>query len=135
MSNKGEKKSQFSRVYQRASKSPFLDHSTLLWLASAVCGNELDLAISYERYIYIHRETTGSVCGISVSKQILAENPEFEERYLDGVEMYAFLLLHIDEIAAFCELFKDEFETIFLLAPLDYFEVAERVWLEKISEA
>jgi hypothetical protein len=71
-----------------------------------------------------------------VSKQILAENPEFEDlRYMEGIPMYGFLLLHVEEICAFCELFRDEFIDIFLIPPLDYFSIAEEYWLKKISDA
>jgi hypothetical protein len=135
MSNNSKKKSQFSKVYKRTSQSPFDDHSTMLWLATSIGENNEELSIGYERYIYVHRHISGGVVGISISKQMLAENPDFEGRYLDGIVMYAFLLLHIDEIAAFCEFFRVEFEEMFLIPPLDYFVIAEKVWLEKISDA
>lgn len=85
--------------------------------------------------IYVHRESDGSICGISISKKMLSENPEFELRHLVGVEMYAFLLLYVEEIAVFCEFFRDEFIDMFLIPPLTYFTLAEKYWLEKISDA
>lgn len=135
MSNKTDKKNLFTRVYKRASKSPFDDHGTILWLACITNDNEDGLNLTYERYIYLHREVNGAICGISVSKQILAENPEFEDmRYLEGIPMYAFLLLHVEEICAFCEVFRDEFIDVFLIPPLDYFAAAEKYWLDIISD-
>ena len=83
----------------------------------------------------MHRELCGRICGISISRQLLEDNEEFEDRYLDGIEMYAFLLLHIEKIAAFCEFFKEEFKDIFLIPPSTYFAVTERYWLDKISDA
>ncbi|MEP7706539.1 hypothetical protein [Paraglaciecola sp. 25GB23A] len=135
MSVNRDKKSQFVKVYKRASQSPFSDHSTMLWLASAICENDLGIEIDYKRYIYVHREIDGTICGISISKKMLSENPDFENRYLDGVEMYAFLLIHIEEITAFCEFFRNEFIDMFLIPPLTYFTYAEQYWLEKISDA
>tara|TARA_R110001583_G_scaffold185897_1_gene346242 strand:+ start:1241 stop:1546 length:306 start_codon:yes stop_codon:yes gene_type:complete len=96
---------------------------------------EEGLVLGYDRYIYVHRGSSGKVVGISISKQLLAENPEFESRYLDDITMYAFLLLYVDEIAAFCEFFKEEFTDIFLIPPADYFAISEQYWLEKISNA
>jgi hypothetical protein len=135
MSDISKKKSQFVKVYSRQSKSMWDDHSTILWLATVLGTNETELNVGFERYIYVHRESSGRICGISISRQLLTENSEFESRYLDGIEMYAFLLLHIEEIAAFCEFFKEEFIDIFLIPPSTYFSVAERYWLAKISDA
>lgn len=72
----------------------------------------------------------GSVLGISISQQLLAANPEFSERYLEGVEMYAFLLIHIEGIKNFCSLFTAEFEQLFMLKPTAFFSAAECHWLD-----
>jgi hypothetical protein len=106
----------------------------MLWLASATCSEENNLDLGYERYIYVHKDNAGKVVGISISKQLLEENPEFESRYLNDITMYAFLLLYVEEMAAFCEFFKEEFTDMFLIPPADYFAISEQYWLEKISE-
>ncbi len=49
--------------------------------------------------------------------------------------MYAFLLMYIDEITEFCNLFSDEFESVFLLEPRTYFEAAETRWFSIIENA
>jgi hypothetical protein len=137
MSDTNTKKNQFYKIYQRESKSPWADHSTITWLAQAKATKDGQITLGYERYIYVHLESSSQICGISVSKQLLAENPDFESRYIeaDSVEMYAFLLLHIEEITKFCELFKDEFLKTFLLPPSIYFAATEKYWLEKICDA
>ncbi|PKH00886.1 hypothetical protein [Paraglaciecola sp. MB-3u-78] len=138
MSDTNTKKSQFYKVYSRSSKSPWNDHRTITWLAHAQKTEDGEVILGYERYIYVHLGSSGQICGISISKQLLAENSEqFDSKYLEGgsVEMYAFLLLHIEEISVFCELFRDDFLKTFLLPPDIYFNAAEKYWLEKICDA
>ena len=60
-------------------------------------------------------------------------NEQFTGRYLEGIEMYALLLLYLDDITEFCSLFSDEFESVFLIDPRDYFEVAELRWYSLIE--
>ena len=125
---------QFIRKYKRASKSPFDDHSTLLFLADVNDSND-ELELSFANYIYLHRDEVGRTLGISISKAMLEAQPDFESRYLEGIEMYAFLLIYIDEITEFCSLFADEFESVFLLEPHDYFDAAETRWFSIIENA
>ena len=126
---------QFIRKYKRASKSIWdTDSSTLLLLADVV--NDIDgVELSFSNYIYLHQDNVGRVLGISISKAMLVQHPEFESRYLEEIEMYAFLLMYIDEITEFCSLFSDEFESVFLLEPHDYFEAAETRWFSIIENA
>lgn len=49
--------------------------------------------------------------------------------------MLLLLLTYIDQIAEFCELFSDEFKSIFMLSPKEYFEVAIQAWCEQIENA
>lgn len=123
-----DKQSKFIRQYVRASKSPWDDSSTILLLADVVDKQELEL--SFTNYIYLHRDSVGSVLGISISQQLLAANPEFSQRYLEGIEMYAFLLIHIEDITNFCGLFTAEFEQLFMLKPNEYFAATECHWLD-----
>ena len=85
---------------------------------------------------WIHLSSNdGIVLGISISKQLFDDNPDFSGRYLDGVEMYAFLLLYIEQIKEFCHLFSAEFEAIFLTKPTTFFRFAEESWLEIIEKS
>ncbi|WP_286890768.1 hypothetical protein [Pseudoalteromonas sp. ESRF-bin5] len=128
-----EQKSPFIRQYVRASKSPWEDASTILLLADVI--DKQTLEIGFTNYIYLHRDSVGSVLGISISQQLLAANPEFSERYLEGIEMYAFLLIHIEDITNFCNLFSAEFEQLFMLKPNEYFAAAEDSWLRLIESS
>jgi len=125
---------QFIRKYKRASRSPFDDHSTLLLLADVNDSND-EIELSFVNYIYLHRDEVGRAVGISISKAMLEAQPEFESKYLEGIEMYGFLLMYIDEITEFCSLFADEFESIFLLQPRSYFEAVETRWFSIIENA
>ncbi|MBH0051984.1 hypothetical protein [Pseudoalteromonas sp. SWYJZ19] len=128
-----DQKSPFIRQYVRASKSPWEDASTLLLLADVIDKQTLELG--FTNYIYLHRDSVGSVLGISISKDLLAANPEFSDRYLEGIEMYAFLLIHIEDITNFCNLFSAEFEQLFMLKPNVYFAAAEDSWLRLIESS
>ena len=125
------KQSKFIRQYVRASKSPWEDASTILLLADVVDKQTLELG--FTNYVYLHRDSAGSVLGISISQQLLAANPEFSERYLEGIEMYAFLLMHIEDITNFCSLFSTEFKQLFMIKPNEYFTAAEDSWLRTIE--
>lgn len=128
-----DQKSPFIRQYVRASRSPWDDSSTILLLADVVDKQTLELG--FTNYVYLHRDRVGSVLGISISQQLLAVNPEFSQRYLEGVEMYAFLLIHIEDITKFCSLFSVEFEQLFMLKPNVYFAAAEDSWLRLIESS
>jgi len=126
----------FIRKYKRVSKSIWeKDDSTILLYSDVVLKNEDDIELSFTHYIYIHRDNVGKVLGISISRAMLEENPSFTERYLEGIDMYGFLLMHIDAITEFCTLFTDEFESIFMLKPCDYFEAAELHWFSIIENS
>ena len=128
-----DQKLPFIRQYVRASKSPWDDSSTILLLADVIDKQTLELG--FTNYIYLHRGSVGSVLGISISQQLLAANPEFSDRYLEGIEMYAFLLMHIEEITKFCGLFSAEFEQLFMIKPNAYFAAAEDSWLRLIESS
>ena len=128
-----DQKSPFIRQYVRASKSPWEDASTILLLADVIDKQTKELG--FTNYIYLHRDSVGSVLGISISQQLLTANPEFSERYLEGVEMHAFLLIHIEDITNFCNFFSAEFEQLFMLKPNEYFAAAEDSWLRLIESS
>jgi hypothetical protein len=128
-----DQKSPFIRQYVRASRSPWDDSSTILLLADVVDKQTLELG--FTNYVYLHRDSVGCVLGISISQQLLAANPEFSQRYLEGIEMYAFLLIHIEDITNFCSLFSAEFEQLFMLKPNVYFAAAEDSWLRLIESS
>ncbi|MCK8105271.1 hypothetical protein MTF64_00010 [Pseudoalteromonas sp. 2CM41L] len=128
-----DQKLPFIRQYVRASQSPWDDSSTILLLADVIDKQALELG--FTNYVYLHRDSAGSVLGISISQQLLAANPEFLQRYLEGVEMYAFLLIHIEDITNFCSLFSAEFEQLFMIKPSEYFAAAEDSWLRLIESS
>jgi len=127
-------KSKFIREYQRKSKSPWSDHCTILLLADYQLEDDNEFELIFTRYIYQHRDSAGRIFGISISKSILEEHTELDSQYLTGIDMYIVLLLLKEDIAAFCELFKEEFENIYGLPPVAYFEAAELLWADKIIE-
>ncbi len=131
-----DRNTKFIRKYIRKSKSKWSeeDDSTILLLADYTQDNCGDIDLSFNRYIYLHRDEVGRILGISISKKMLDDNPEFDSRYLDEIDMYGFLLMHIDEVTAFCELYTDDFEAIFGIPPSDYFEAAEIRWFSIIRD-
>ncbi|RYV01141.1 hypothetical protein SOPP22_16425 [Shewanella sp. OPT22] len=131
-----DKPSQFIRKYKRQSKSPWSsDDSTILLYANLVSADGDDIKLSFEEYIYLHRNCVGEVLGVSVSNSILEFYDEFDSQYLMGFEMYALLLMYIEPITEFCSVFATEFEHIFLLDPKSYFTAAESRWLELLENA
>ena len=124
--------SQFIRIYKRASQSPWDDHSTVLLLANASVKNK-EIILDYTRYIYLHRDIGGRCLGLSVSKSLLEEADISAERYISGPMMHLLLMMFIDEITAFCELFNDEFEALFLTTPRCYFTSAQAHWLSQLD--
>lgn len=128
-------KSKFVREYQRQSKSPWNDHSTILLLAEHHQLDDGTIELTFSKYVYQHRDTAGRIQGISVSKSILEEHSGGESQYIEGIDMYAVLLLLKDEILSFCEHFSEEFEVTFGLPPEIYFEAAELHWAEKINDS
>ena len=69
--------------------------------------------MSFNNYIYLHRNVECQMIGISISKSLLEDNAELESQYLTGIGAYMMLLIYIEDIAAFCELFSNEFISIF----------------------
>jgi len=126
-------KSQFIRQYVRASKSPWDDSSTILLLADVV--DEQSLELNFNNYIYLHRDSVGKILGISISNSMLEKNTSFENRYLEGVDMALFLLVYIEQITQFCELFSEEFQQIFMQTPTTFFAAAESDWVDIIDNA
>lgn len=129
-----DKKSPFIREYQRQSKSPWRDHSTVLLLAGHQVTEDEDIELSFNRYIYQHRDAAGRILGMSISKSIQEEHPELDSQYLEDIDMYMVLLLYKEEIQSFCGLFDDEFEAIFGLLPEIYFDIAEQHWTQKLED-
>ncbi|QYJ77429.1 hypothetical protein [Shewanella acanthi] len=127
--------SQFIRIYQRKSKSPWDDHSTLLLLADIDETSSDQYALQFTRYIYLHRDERGQHLGISISKSLLEEHTEFDSQYLEDFDMRMLLLMYKDDISAFCEMFADEFKQVFGLPPSIYFDAAEQFWAEEMIQA
>lgn len=124
--------SQFIRIYKRSSQSPWDDHSTVLLLANASQKGE-KTELDFSRYIYLHRDIAGRVLGLSLSKSIIAESELDCDRYVSGELMYVILLMYLDEITSFCELFTEEFEVLFLASPTHYFSAMAEYWVQKLE--
>ena len=125
--------SKFIREYKRESKSPFADKSTILLLAEHTLNENGEIELTYGNYIYQHRDACGRVLGVSLSKSIAAQHPEFDSRYLNEADMALVMLIYKDEICEFCTLFEDEFKLIFCLPPLIYFEAMEQEWVKQLE--
>ena len=123
---------QFIRIYKRASQSPWDDHSTIMLLANASKNGE-EIELDFSRYIYLHRDVVGRILGLSLSKTITAEADFSDERYVSDEMMYVILLTYIDEITAFCELYSEDFESIFLAKPAQFFASFAEYWAEKLE--
>ena len=123
---------QFIRIYKRSSKSPWSDHSTLLLLANAKSDDD-SLTLDFSRYIYLHRDSAGKTLGLSLSKSIITESELDCGQYIEGAEMYTILLIFLNEISDFCELFAQEFEALFLTPPAQYFAMAAEYWVTKLD--
>ncbi len=126
------KQSQFIRIYKRTSQSPWDDHSTVLLLANASQSGE-EIELDFSRYIYLHRDIAGRILGLSLSKSIIVETELDCDRYVSGEMMYVILLMYVDEIASFCELYAEEFEALFLVHPSPYFTSNIEYWAEKLD--
>ncbi|MGB3724802.1 MAG: hypothetical protein WA981_03470 [Glaciecola sp.] len=134
MSEQKQKSTSLCRVYKRESKSPWHDQSTVLWFADVLNDNNSQLNLGYKHYIYCHRCAYGKVLGISISNDMLTANPEFKNRYLEGLEMYRFLLVHLNEVIGFCELFSEEFCDLYMMPPKAFFKKAKKHWLLLIKD-
>ena len=128
---------QLIRNYVRQSRSIWKgrDKSRLLLYCDVLSSAENNVELSFTNYIYMHRDDLGRPLGLSISKKMLEDNNDFTSRYLEDIEMYCYLLLHIDKITDFCCLFSSAFFDIFLLEPRAYFEAAEIQWLNIIENA
>lgn len=128
MSTQNNKTSQFVRVYRRSSRSPWDDASTILIFADVQKFGKDETALGFDNYIYLHRSVAGEVLGLSMSKAMLENNPEFSGRYLAGEEMMRFIECYINEISIFCEFFEAEFTSLFLLPPRAFFHALSDYW-------
>ncbi|MBT1066158.1 hypothetical protein KJY73_21460 [Bowmanella sp. Y26] len=116
------------RLYQRASRSPFTgDTSTILLLANLVRTDQ-NLALQFDRYIYLHRDAVGRWLGISLSNQLIDELNDRQGKYRRGIAMVETLYKLREEIAMFLVHFSDEFETVFGVDAEGWIEAAYLRW-------
>jgi len=135
MGHSGLTKQHFVKVYKRKSKSPFDDFSNMLWLAILDGEQTSEISINYSKYIYVHREADGSVCGLSISKLMHEENSGLQSRYVTGIQMYEILLKYASEMSDFCQHFESAFVDIFLMPPKAYFASASVYWQIQLSDS
>ncbi|CAA0295617.1 hypothetical protein HGG65_08870 [Alteromonadaceae bacterium A_SAG4] len=101
------------RKYVRQSRSPFVgDDSTILLLATVTEDND-QIAVSYDRYIYLHRDQVGRWLGISISKAVEAELTDGGGKYRENASALKVLLHYHSHIKTFLSYFSDEIEAIF----------------------
>ena len=108
-----DNKTSIIRKYVRKSRSPFTgDDSTLLLLANYQEEGD-QLLLSFERYIYLHRDEVGRWLGISLSSSIIDELSDDEGKYRSGIQALSVLLKYHSDIGEFIQYFSDEIESIF----------------------
>ena len=108
-----DNKTSIIRKYVRKSRSPFTgDDSTLLLLANHQEDGD-QLLLSFDRYIYLHRDEVGRWLGISLSSSITDELSDDEGKYRSGIQALSVLLKYHNEIGEFIQYFSDEIESIF----------------------
>tara|TARA_B100002003_G_C14086169_1_gene522480 strand:+ start:310 stop:702 length:393 start_codon:yes stop_codon:yes gene_type:complete len=101
------------RKYVRQSRSPFDgDDSTILLLATVSEDND-QITVSYDRYIYLHRDQVGRWLGISISKAVEEELADRGGKYRKSAPALKVLLRYYSDIKTFLSFFSDEVETIF----------------------
>lgn len=101
------------RKYVRQSRSPFDgDDSTILLLATVSEDND-QITVSYDRYIYLHRDEVGRWLGISMSKAIEDELADGKGKYREGKEALLVLIQYHVNIKQFLIYFSDEIEALF----------------------
>ena len=101
------------RKYVRQSRTPFTgDDSTLLLLAKYEEDGD-QLLLTYERYIYLHRDNVGRWLGISISKAIEEELADGGGKYRERSSALKVLLHYHCDIKTFLSIFTDEIEMIF----------------------
>ena len=108
-----DNKTSIIRKYVRKSRSPFTgDDSTILLLANLTVDGE-EVHLSFERYIYLHRDEVGKWLGISLSSSIIDELSDDEGKYRCGIQALSVLLKYHNEIGEFTQYFSDEIESLF----------------------
>ena len=127
---------QLIRNYVRQSRSIWKgrDKSRLLLYCDVLSSDEDKIELSFKNYIYLHKDEFQKTLGISCSKSMLEDNNDFTSRYIEDIEMYCFLLVHLEKITNFCCLFSEQFESVFLLDPRTFFAAAETRWLNIIED-
>lgn len=108
-----DNKTSIIRKYVRKSRSPFTgDDSTLLLLANYQEDGD-QLLLSFERYIYLHRDEVGRWLGISLSSSIIDELSDDKGKYRSGIQALSVLLKYHNEIGEFIQYFSGEIESLF----------------------
>ncbi|AUD59552.1 Uncharacterised protein [Shewanella baltica] len=126
--------STFIHVNQLKTFSPRNEHCKVVLLADIKLNDQTSIELLFTRYIYLHLNIDGHVLGVSISQSIFEEHPEFSSQFLNDLEMMQLLLMYVDDITNFCQLFAAEFEYVLGYHPTVYFEAAEQYWEKQIIE-
>ena len=118
------------RKYVRQSRTPFTgDDSTLLLLAKYEEDGD-QLLLTYERYIYLHRDNVGRWLGISISKAIEEELADGGGKYRERSSALKVLLHYHCDIKTFLSIFTDEIEMIFGMDSVTWLYACKARWLK-----
>lgn len=120
------------KKYKRKSKSKWsdLDDSCILMLAKVKDASNCSLC--FERTIYLHRDSVGRWLGVSISNQLQNELNDGIGKFHDGTDMLNVLLRYSDEMLQFWRSLPrqvhDDFESVFGIDPLSWFESCKLRW-------
>ena len=121
------------RKYVRQSRSPFDgDDSTILLLATVSEDND-QITVSYDRYIYLHRDNVGRWLGISISKAIEEELADGGGKYREKSSALKVLLYYHSDIKTFLSFFSDEIEVIFGIDSETWLYACKARWLKLLK--
>lgn len=121
------------RKYVRQSRTPFTgDDSTLLLLANYQVDDS-QLLLSYERYIYLHRDNVGRWLGISISKSVEEELADGGGKYREKSSALKVLLHYHCDIKTFLSFFSDEIEVIFGIDSETWLYACKARWLKLLK--
>ena len=128
-----DRKHSIVRKYVRQSRSPFVgDDSTILLLAS-LSEESNQITLSYDRYIYLHRDQVGRWLGISISKALEEELADGGGKYREHASALSVLLRYHSDIKTFLSFFSDEVETIFGLDSETWLYACKARWLKRLK--
>lgn len=121
------------RKYVRQSRSPFVDDDSTILLLASLSEESNQITVSYDRYIYLHRDQVGRWLGISISKALEEELADGGGKYREHASALRVLLRYHSDIKTFLSFFSDEVETIFGLDSETWLYACKARWLKRLK--